>query len=75
MVEDQLYEFEELLGKSIKVKEKRNHYMYVDNEIRIIMYNLTEDDYYQFVEFPLANLKFRQRGKVRLQEQYIGTNN
>lgn len=74
MVENQLYEFEELLGKRIKVKEKRNHYMYVDNEIRIIMYNLTEDDYYQFVEFPLANLKFRQRGKVRLQEQFIDTN-
>ena len=63
--EDQLSFFEINSEKKIKVKEDRLHFMYVDNEIRILMFNLHDRDYYRFVEFPLANLKIRRRGEVR----------
>lgn len=68
MAENQLLKFADLLGKEVKVKGKKEHYMYVDNEIRILMFNLTEEDYFRFVEFPLANLKIRKRGEVRQQD-------
>lgn len=63
--EDQLFIFADLLGKEIKIKGNRNHFMYVDNEIRILMFNLSEEDYARFVEFPLVNFKIRQRGGIR----------
>jgi restriction system protein len=44
MAENQLLKFADLLGKEVKVKGKKEHYMYVDNEIRILMFNLTEED-------------------------------
>ena len=70
MVEDQLSIFEEVSGKKIRVTKNRQHFMFVDNEIRIIMFNLSEDDYHSFVEFPIENLKIRRRGEVRTQEKY-----
>lgn len=65
LAEDQLSKFAEQFGKEIKLKEKKHHYMYVDQEIRIVMFNLSEDDYQQFVAFPLENLKIRRRGEHR----------
>ena len=65
-------EYKRIYGKrrGIKVKKDRLHYVYVDNEIRIVMFNLTREDYYKYVEFPLANLKIRRIGGVRIQEKY-----
>lgn len=50
----------------IKMKDNRHHYLYVDNEIGIVMFNLTEKDYHDFVELPTNNLSFYQRGEMRL---------
>ena len=49
----------------IKVKEQKNHYLYVDNEIRIVFFNLSEEDYESFVALPLKSLEIRRRGEVR----------
>ena len=49
----------------IKIKKNRRHYLYVDNEIRIIMFNLSEKDYYTFVEFTLKNFIIKRRGEIR----------
>lgn len=50
----------------IKVKEQKNHYLYVDNEIRIVFFNLSKEDYQSFVELPLKSLEVRRRGEVRI---------
>ena len=73
-------EAEGLLAKvvditKIKVKDNRHHYLYVDNEIRIVMFNLSENDYHDFVEFPLENLKFRRRGEIRWGDEDTGEKN
>lgn len=57
---------ETMCNTRIKVKNNRHHYLYVDNEIRIVMFNLCENDYDNFVEFPLTHLRFYQRGKIML---------
>ena len=49
----------------IKVKEQKDHYLYVDNEIRIVFFNISEKDYQSFVEFPLKSLEIKRRGEVR----------
>lgn len=49
----------------IKVKEQKEHYLYVDNEIRIVFFNLSKEDYRSFVELPLKSLEVRRRGEVR----------
>lgn len=43
--------------------------MYVDNEIKIIMFNLTENDYYSFVTFPLKNFTIKRRGEIRARKK------
>jgi hypothetical protein len=48
------------------VKEQKNHYLYVDNEIRIVFFNLSKEDYQSFVELPLKSLEVRRRGEVRI---------
>ena len=50
----------------IKVKENRHHYLYVDNEIRILIFNLSDADYSTFVELPLKHLQIKRRGEVRM---------
>lgn len=62
-------EAEGLLSKvvditKIRIKDNRHHYLYVDNEIRIVMFNLSENDYHDYVEFPSESLKFRRRGEI-----------
>lgn len=49
----------------IKVKEQKNHYLYVDNEIRMVFFNLSEEDYESFVALPLKSFEIRRRGEVR----------
>lgn len=48
----------------IKCKEQKNHYLYVDNEIRIVFFNVSKEDYKSFVELPLKSLEVRRRGKT-----------
>ena len=55
--------------KEIKIKEDKNHYLYVDNEIRIVFYNLSQEDYHSFVELPLKSLKIERRGEIRIRKQ------
>ena len=50
----------------IKIKEQKNHYLYVDNEIRIVIFNLSKEDYNNYVEFPLKNLFIKRRGEIRI---------
>lgn len=49
----------------IKVNEQKCHYLYVDNEIRIVFFNLSRKDYHSFVELPLKSLEIKRRGEVR----------
>lgn len=67
-VDDKLFEFTSCSIK-IKIKKNRRHYMYVDNEIKIIMFNLTENDYYSFVTFPLKNFTIKRRGEIRARKK------
>lgn len=55
--------------KEIKVKEKKNHYLYVDHEIRIVFFNLTQEEYNRFVVFPLKSMKIERRGEVRINKE------
>ena len=50
--------------KDIKVNGKKNHYLYVDHEIRILFFNLSQDDYHSFVELPLKSLDIKRRGAI-----------
>jgi len=52
--------------KGIELIENKNHYMYVDQEIRIVFFNLSNDDYQSFVELPLKSLDIRRRGEVQI---------
>lgn len=65
-VENLLRRFENANMTEIKVKDKKQHYMYVDNEIRIIMFNLTNEDYHNFVELPMKSFKIKRRGEIRI---------
>lgn len=49
----------------IKVKENRLHYLYVDDEMRIVFFNLSETDINDFVDFPLSHLLIKKHGEVR----------
>ena len=49
-----------------KIQKDRHHYLYVDHEIRIVLFNLSEKDYQDFVVFPLDHLKFYRRGEIRM---------
>lgn len=62
-VRKQLSLFDEQV--EIKVKEQKNHFLYVNNEIRIVFFNLSKEDYQSFVDFPLKSLEVRRRGEVR----------
>ena len=64
-VEDELFTIEDSCKTKVKVLNGKKHYLYVDNEIRIIMFNLRENDYREFVKFPLENLIIKRRGEVR----------
>lgn len=63
-VEDQLEAFQPY---SIKVKGDRNHFIYVDGEIRIIMFNLEEKDYNSFINLPMNSLKIKRHAEVRIE--------
>ena len=61
-VEDYLSQFGE--QKKLKVKAQKNHYLYVDDEIRIVFFNLSQEDYHSFVETPLKSLNIKRRGEI-----------
>lgn len=50
--------------KKLKVKAQKNHYLYVDDEIRIVFFNLSQEDYHSFVETPLKSLNIKRRGEI-----------
>ncbi len=56
------------LNTKVKVKENRIHYLYVDGEMRIVFFNLSETDINDFVYFPLNHLLIKKHGEVRLKE-------
>lgn len=58
----------------IKVKENRHHYLYVDNEIRILIFNLSDADYNYFVKFPLSHLIIKRHGEMRKKEDHFQVN-
>ena len=49
----------------VNVMEQKNHYLYVNHEIRIVFFNLSKEDYSWYVEFPLMHLEIRRHGEVR----------
>ncbi|MBQ7751156.1 MAG: hypothetical protein IJR77_08075 [Bacteroidales bacterium] len=60
--ERRLHVFEGYLEKKIKVKEKRMHYMYEKEQVIVVMFNLSEKDYHDFIELPTKNLRIKARG-------------
>lgn len=61
-VEDQLAFFSNDIWT--KVLGKRSHYLFVSGEIRLLMFNLTNDDYHEFVETPMESLKIKKHAEV-----------
>lgn len=58
----------EMHNTRIRVKDNRHHYIYVNGEIGIVMFNLFENDYHDFVEYPLNSFRLYRRGEIRLNE-------
>lgn len=56
-----------------KINGRKQHYMYIDNNIRIVMFNLSEKDYHDFVEIPIEGLKIKRKGgeRMMLDEQML----
>ena len=58
----------------IKCNEQKNHYLYVDNEIRIVFFNLSKEDYQSFVKLPLKTLEVRRRREIVTTDHGVGSN-
>lgn len=50
--------------KTFEINERKNHYLYVDEEIRIVFFNISDVDYDSFVGLPINSLKIKQRSYV-----------
>lgn len=57
----------------IKVKDNKQHYLFVSDEIRIVMFNLSRNDYHDFVELPLDSFIIKRRGEVLISHICLGT--
>lgn len=51
------------------IKQRKKHYLYVDNEIMIIIFNISENDYDSFVNLPVTSLKVTRRGEYLIGNQ------
>ena len=58
--DDQLFPIAASYGKEIRIREGRKHYMYVEDETMILMFNLTDEDYDDYVELPINSFKIRR---------------
>lgn len=67
-VEGWVSEVVDMREAKLKINKDRHHYLYVDHEIGIVLFNLSENDYQDFVSFPLDHLKLYRRGEIRLKE-------
>ena len=63
-VESYLSQFGDHKKLKVKAQVQKNHYLYVDNEIRIVFFNLSQKDYHSFVEIPLNSLNIKRRGEI-----------
>lgn len=52
--------------EKLRIEDQKCHYLYIDNEIRIVFFNLSKEDYHSYVELPLKSLEVRRRGEVRV---------
>ncbi|GEM_PF-1753315 len=70
-VESELNSFEnpDGTGTKLKILKNRRHFLYIDNEFRINMFNLRDEDYHTFVEFPLENFIIKRRSETRLRQK------
>ena len=64
--DEQLSRITTSYATEIKIRDGRKHYIFVDNEIRVLMFNLMDNDYHDFVEQPLNTLTIRRRGTTRM---------
>ena len=62
------YEF----GDGRKLKKNRFHYVYVDDEIIMLMLNISYKDYKNFVEYPLNTFHIKRRGGIKQRTPYDG---
>ena len=58
--DDQLFPIAASYGTEIRLREGRKHYMYVEDEIMILMFNLTDEDYEDYVELPINSFTIRR---------------
>lgn len=49
-----------------KIKKGRKHYLYVNNELRIVIFNTTDKDKDIFVYLPVNSLNYKKRGRMSL---------